>query len=350
MNRTVRNHDEAATKHADTQRALNNAINDIDRRDKIIKEKDAQINGRDTSINERLSDIQRKEEALQAARVEIRRLQEDGKSAEENHKLQIEILQRNAKAAGGSDDESTETTIDELQQDSSKIRRKADRSGTQQSQRVIKDSQSQHRTSITNTVHRQSTPIDEMLDDDGLEYIDPRVIAFEMPPTPLQSSQVRRETFATSTTKSTYVVNQQGSPSKARSTDFGNRFVEDSQDRSLSLSSHKRPSFDTPLHTPPKRSPQSTSAVLRPILKPSNSGIKRSSTQAGHSSQACGPKRRVSTIEAKQLGPTLPDSQSPSGTVRRAQRHIRGTSSQRTNGPKGISNLAPALGSRLILP
>ena len=323
---------------ANCQRALRLGVEDIDKKDAEIKEKDVEI-------VERRSETRQAQDALQAVKVdheaEICRVKESYEAEILSLKGEIEVANASvvtlAKDLSGGNSTSP-----------SKPRRKADRSAPQELKQVIKESQSQGDDDMLDTISpRQVEPSRDEFDD-GMEYLDLRELdEFDIPPTPQPSSQVVRKTVTfASDSSSVYFGNQQTSPSKTRPSYRESRIVEDSQDGAASL---RRPSFETPSYSSSTTYSQRQSETFREsapaaslprsALKSSNTASKRSTTTAGHAEQGGEPKRnrRASTV-GPGLGPVLPDTKSPSGSIHRPRRQL--STAKTVTGTKAKGTLA----------
>ena len=321
---------------ANGQRALRLGVEDIKKKDEAIKEKDDEI-------IDRRSEARRAQDALQAAKVdheaEICRVKK-------SYEAEILSLKGEIEAASAS----MVTTAKDSSP--SKPRRKADRNATQELQQAIKETQSQGDDDMLDNVSpRQVEPNTETFDD-GMEYLDLRELdEFDIPPTPRPSSQVVKKTVTfVSDRSSAYFGSQHTSPSRSRPSYHESRIVEDSQDRAVPL---KQPSFETPSYhssttysqrqSETFREPPPASSLPRSALKSSNTASKRSATIAGHASQGGEPKRnrRASTV-GPGLGPVLPDTISPSGSLHRPRRQI--SSAKPATGTKAKGTLNWELG------
>lgn len=312
--------EEKETMVANCQRALRLGVEDMKQKDATVKEKDAEI------ILHR-SETRRAQDTLQTVKVdheaEICRVKESYEAKILSLKGEIELANASvatlAKDLNGGNSSSP-----------SKPRRKADRSATQELQQVIKESQPQGDDDMLDTVSPRQVQSSAETFNDGMEYLDlGELDEFDIPPTPRPSSQVVKKTVTfASGSSSTYFGSQRTSPPKTRPSYHESRIVEDSQDRAGPL---KQPSFETPSYRSSKdhsqrqpetfREPPPTSSLPRSALKSSNTASKRSTTTAGLADQVGEPKRnrRDSSVRPG-LGPVLPDTMSPSGSVHRPRR------------------------------
>lgn len=335
--RTKKCLEEEETKRANCQRSMRLGVDDIEKKDREMREQAYRL-------VERNLEAQRAQDALQAAKVdhgaEIRRLNEAHEAAEAARKAEILSLRQELEMT------SVEKVIPAKNSNAnmspSRPRRKADRCAVQEMEQVVEESQSQLGLDLLDIHSPQSSM--EMLDD-GMKYIDPKDLdSFYIPPTPDQSSQIVKKSVSfASQSSSTYLNSQYASPSRFRPSSQQTRVIEDSQDR---LSPIKQPSFKAPTYPSSKNSSQGVSGsqlsfremlpaptAPRSALKSSNTASKRSNTEARFTTSGMEPKRnrRTSTLE-QGLGPVMPDSQSPSGNIHRARRVSKVASSSKVKG------------------
>ncbi|KAL8787848.1 MAG: hypothetical protein Q9195_007588 [Heterodermia aff. obscurata] len=334
--------EEKETMVATCQRALRLGVEDIDKKDAEIKEKDFEI-------IERRSEARQAQDTLQAVKVdheaEICRVKK-------SYEAEILSLKGEIEVANASVVTLTEDLSRGISTSPSKPRRKADRSATQELKQVVKESQSQGDDDMLDTVSPRQVEFitSTQTSNDGMDYLDLRELDdFDIPPTPQPSSQVFRKTVTfASDHSSVYFDTQRTSPSKTRPSYHGSRVVEDSQDRAAPL---KQPSFETPSYRSSTtysqkqsetfREPTPASSLPRSALKSSNTASKRSTTTAGHADQGGEPKRnrRASTV-GPGLRPVLPDTKSPSGGVHRPRRQLGAAKTATGTKAKGTFNQA----------
>ena len=224
----------------------------------------------------------------------------------------------------------------------SKPKHKADRSAAQEPQQAVKETQSQGDDDMLFTISPRQVESNTEKFDDGMEYLNLEELdEFDIPPTPRPSSQVAKKTVTfASDRNSAYFSSQHTSPSKTRPSYQDRRVVEDSQDRAAPL---KQPSFETPSYRSSStysqrqsetfREPAPASSLPRSAMKSSNTASKRSTTTAGYADHGSEPKRnrRASTV-GPGLGPVLPDTMSPSGSVHRPRRQAKSANGTKAKG------------------
>ena len=330
--------EESETKVANCQRALRLGLEDL-------KKKDTEIEKKDVEIMEGRSEARQAQDALQAVKAdheaEICRVKKSYEAEILGLKGEIEVA--NASIVTLTKDLSGGNDISP-----SKPRRKADRSATQELQQVVKESQLQGDDDMLDTVSPRHLELSTETFNDGMEYDPLELDEYDIPPTPRPNSQVVKKTVTFASARSSaYFGSQHTSPSKTRPSYQESRIVEDSQDRAQPL---KQPSFETPSYRSWKtdsqkqpetfREPPPTSSLPRSALKSSNTASKRSTTTAGHADQGGEPKRnrRESTVRPG-LGPVLPDTMSPSGSVHRPRRQVSNAKTAPGAKAKGTLNL-----------
>ena len=327
--------EESETMIANCQRALRLGLEDM-------KKKDTEIEKKDVEIMERRSEARQAQDALQAIKADH---EAEICCVKKSYEAEILSLQGEIEVANASMVTLAKDLSGGNDTSPSKPRRKVDRSATQELQQVVKESQLQGDDDMLDTVSpRQVESSTETFNDlELLEWDD-----YDIPPTPQPSSQVVKKTVTFASARSSaYFGSQHTSPPKTRPSYQDSRIVEDSQDRAQPL---KQPSFETPSYkswrTDSQRQPETfrepppTSSLPRSALKSSNTASKRSTTAAGHADQGGEPKRnrRDSTVRPG-LGPVLPDTMSPSGSVHRPRRQVNNAKTAPVAKTKGTLNL-----------